>query len=155
MIALIVGVPIWLFAMLLRFALMVVGVFFIPLTLLADGARATPRLWRPVFGNVEDAPVEYRASRWKSYVWMAWRNPVEGLDKTFKQPIPEAHPNPDGNVRGGDMSSDSRFMQSGIFWEYWYLKAVKGGKFFEFRIGWKFVDGNEDFVPTVQIGIKR
>ena len=150
-----IGIPLWALAFLLRFVFMVIGVFFVPLTLVADGQYRTPPLWRPVFGNVADAPWHYhRGSVWKKYVWMAWRNPVEGLDSLLTQPIPEVMPNPDVIVRLGTSSSASRWMTSGIFWEYWYLAAV-GERYFEFRIGWKFVDGNYDFVPTIQLGIKK
>lgn len=148
------GVAVWVVFALIRALLWVIGWFFVPLTLIADGARRTPPLWRPVYGNIEDAPAEYRATRWKSYVWMAWRNPTNGLKGYVKQPVPEEKPNPDHNVRIEGWPSDSRFMQSGIFWEYWYLRSINLGKYkwFEFRIGWKFVDGNAEFFPTFQLG---
>jgi len=145
---------IWLTAATLRFTLMTIGWVFIPLTLISDGAKRTPPLWR-WFGNSADVPESHNKNRWTKYVWMAWRNPLEGLDSTLKQPIPEKMPNPDETVRMLKKPADSRFMEHGIFWEYWYLRALKSGKYFEFRVGWKFVDGNSDFVPTFQLGPKK
>jgi len=147
--------PIWIIAVILRFALIVVGWFFVPLTLVADGARRTPPLWRYLFGNVEDIPAKAKKNRWTKYVEMAWRNPLTGLDALIKQPRPEKHPNPDHIVRLGYAKKAARYMSDGIFWEYWSLRKLKSGKYWEFRIGWKFVDGNEDFVPTLQVGPKK
>ena len=152
----IIGLPIWILAFVLRFVLMVVGVFLVPFTLLADGARNTPRLYRWL-GNSANVPASHNKNRWTKYVWMAWRNPLEGLDGTLTQPIPEERPNPDDIVRNiavYGLLSRHRWMSHGIFWEYWYLRKV-GGRYFEFRIGWKFVDGNADFVPTFQLGLRR
>ena len=145
------GILLWLPAMLLRFALMLVGLVGVAFSLVADGAKRTPGIWRWC-ANVEAVPAAYTTSRWKKYYWMAIRNPLEGLDRLLKQPIPEIHPNPDTLVRSHKQTKATRFMRHGIFWEYWSLSAMKNGKFWEFRIGWKFVDGNEDFVPTFQLG---
>jgi hypothetical protein len=149
---------IWLAAFAMRFVLMVAGVFLVLFSLAGDGQRQTPKMWR-WFGRAEDVPVSYGTSRWRKYVWMAWRNPLEGLDSTLKQPVPEKHPNPDYLVRSLKGKSASRFMKHGIFWEYWYLRrsiVLRGAqRYFEFRIGWKFVDGNKDFVPTLQFGLKK
>lgn len=145
---------VWLAAWLLRFVFMVLGVVFVPFSLVGDGARRTPKMWR-WFGQAADVPDSHNTSRWRKYVWMAWRNPLEGLDSTLKQPVPEKMPNPDETVRMLKKPFDSRYMEHGIFWEYWSLRAMKNKKYWEFRIGWKFVDGNEDFVPTLQLGPKR
>lgn len=143
-----------------RLVFIVVGWFFVPLTLISDGGYRTPPLWRPVYGNVEEIPQAAKKNRWTKYVEMAWRNPVTGLDAMIAQPMPEQHPNPDAIVRKGTSVDASRFMADDLFWEYWYLRRVvikRFGyvRFFEFRIGWKFVDGNDDFVPTLQFGLKR
>ena len=72
----------------------------------------------------------------------------------FKQPAPETKPNPDDKVRSPHpiVVSAHRYTRHGLFVEYWYLRRV-GEKFFEFRIGWKFVDGNDEFFPTFQFRI--
>ena len=97
--------------------------------------------------------------RWREYWWFAVRNPVEGLDSLLEQPAPELHPNPDKLVRTEGNKKASRFMDVGFFWEYWRLSKIERGplkgRYWEMRIGWKFVDGNEDFVPTIQLGPKR
>ena len=152
---LILGIPIWLLAFVLRLVLMFFGLFGVLFSLLGKGAYHTPWMWRWC------ATIEYEEERSKdwtrTYKWyfFAIRNPLEGMDGLIKQPVPEVRPNPDVNVRFENWPSDSRFMQHGIFWEYWYLRKLKSGKFFEFRIGWKFVDGNKDFVPTFQLGPKK
>ena len=151
----ILGIPIWLIAFLLRFILMFFGLFGVFFSLLGGGAYHTPKIWRWC------ATIDYnetRSNTWsRAYKWyyFAIRNPLEGLDGLLTQPIYERKPNPDQLVRVEGWPSDSRFMQSGIFWEYWYLRKLKSGKYFEFRIGWKFVDGNSDFVPTFQLGPKK
>ncbi len=147
-----------------------IGWVFVPLTLLGDGAKRTPPLWRPVYGNVEDIAEHAKKNRWTKYVEMAWRNPTNGMAGWFDQPVPETQPNPDVLVRVGKMhngamvkqKSASRYMQDGIYWEYWYLRQIdfktislfgaKHYRWFEFRIGWKFVDGNDEFFPTFQLG---
>lgn len=151
---LVVGIFVWLAAALIRFVFVLIGLFVVPISLHFFPEK-TPRPLN-IFGDVAKAPAVLQ-SKWEKYVWFAWRNPLEGLDPLLKQPIPEYRPNPDELVRGrvGEKrTSASRFMQSGIFWEYWYLRAISIGKYrwFEFRIGWKFVDGNEDFIPTCQFG---
>jgi len=157
LILLILGIILWIPLALLRFALMIPAAVLVFFSLLADGAYRTPPMWRPIIGNVEDIPAKAKKNRWTKWVEMSWRNPLTGFDSWLKQPIPEVHPNPDKLVRGPkpSMFKATRFMQHGIFWEYWSLSAMKNGKFWEFRIGWKFVDGNEDFVPTFQLGPKK
>lgn len=124
--------------------------------------------WHPlvaiafIFASIGMGLIAWDRDRFAKFWWMAIRNPVEGLDHRIKQPIREARPNPDELVRNGEMhngalvkhESATRFMQEGVFWEYWYLKRRGKDKYFEFRIGWKFVDGNQDFVPTIQLGIR-
>lgn len=144
--------------MVLRIPLIVIGWFFIPLTLIADGQYNTAPLWRHVYGNVADIMYTYhKGSFWKKYVWMAWRNPTNGLKGMFTQPVPEVHPNPDHKIRNGYLRA-SRTMESGPYWEYWWMRTIDWKirdthyKYFEFRIGWKFVDGNNEFFPTIQLG---
>lgn len=149
-----IRIPVWIAASLIRLFFIVVGWVLWPLLLLADGKNSTPRLYR-WFGNAADVPASHNKNRWTKYVWLAWRNPVEGLDGLLTQPIPEELPNPDGIVRLTHKRSYSRWMEHGIFWEYWSLRKMSNGKYWEFRIGWKFVDGNEDFVPTFQIGPRK
>lgn len=152
----------WVLTFALRAVLIVLGWVFVPFSLAGDGAKRTPAMWR-MWADAEATPAAYATSRWKKYVWWAWRNPTPGLRNKWQQPIPEKHPNPDFWVRphraaGNDAivvrKSASRYMEHGWFWEYWYMRRIKIGKyrFFEFRIGWKFVDGNDEFFPTFQLG---
>jgi hypothetical protein len=85
----------------------------------------------------------------------SWRNPTPYLRSVFRQPEPEVKPNPDLIVRTGIKRKASRLMESGLYIEYWSLSAMDNGKFWEFRIGWKFVDGEDTFWPTLQLGPKR
>lgn len=121
--------------------------------------------WHPlvaiyfIFNTIGSALIVSSATKWSKFWWMAIRNPVEGLDSILTQPIPERMPNPDETVRNGYTMKAVRKMQSGIFWEYWSLSRIESGRwkgrYWEFRIGWKFVDGNKDFVPTIQFGPKK
>lgn len=86
----------------------------------------------------------------------SFRNPTPYLRGLFKQPVKEVHPNPDYLVRtNGQMAAD-RLMVSGPYIEWWKLeqrdnsKRFKKHPYFEKRIGWKFVDGEETFYPTLQ-----
>ena len=143
----------WLPAMAVRLVFVLIGLVFIPITFLGDGSKRTPPLWRHIWGNVEDVPqwwIDRKSDSlfWKWW-WMAVRNPTQGLAGLIKQPIPEPRPNPDEVVRKGFAKSSSRWLRSGIFSEYWYLRKV-GKQYFEFRIGWNFVDGNDGFLPSLQ-----
>ena len=82
-----------------------------------------------------------------------WRNPTPYLRGIFKQPIPEEHPNPDKRVRTMGDPVATRVMVSGPYIEYWKLSKRYNKKhpYFETRIGWKFVDGDDTFWPTLQI----
>lgn len=123
--------------------------------------------WHPlvaiyfIFNTIGSAGIVYDKDKWSKFWWMGIRNPVEGLDSTVQQPIPERKPNPDELVRGRMAYTKKaiRFMQHGFYWEYWSLSKIESGpfkdKYWEFRIGWKFVDGNSDFVPTFQLGPKK
>ena len=125
-----------------RISLWVLGWFYLPL------------YFKPFYGE------------WKGYVEMAWRNPTNGMKEWWTQPIKELRPNPDQTVRGwvdddgfyNEYKYDDRWMLHGIYWEYWYMRQIdwtfrgKHYKWFEFRIGWKFVDGNKEFFPTLQFG---
>jgi hypothetical protein len=154
----VIGFIVYLLVFAVRLVLMFFGLFGVALSLAGDGKRRTPKMWRWC-ANVEATPAKYTTSTWKKWVWNAIRNPLEGLDHIFEQPIVEEHPNPDGLVRNGTQKSAHRLMVYKLFWEYWYLNRIMSGPFrgryFEFRIGWKFVDGNEDFVPTFQMGPKK
>mgnify|MGYP001819445351 CR=1 FL=1 len=195
---LIFGIIVWAVAFVARLALILLGLPAVAFSLVADGVRRTPRMfkfwadaeaetwwdeddiewwmylyvplvaalawyayghWHPlvaiyfIFTTASALLIVPSKERFAKFWWFAIRNPVEGLDGKLKQPIPEVQPNPDKLVRGGEVRKASRFMQSGIFWEYWFLKK-SGGHYFEFRIGWKFVDGNSAFVPTFPIGLR-
>lgn len=96
---------------------------------------------------------------WELYVENSWRNPTPYLRGVFKQPIPEVKPNPDELVRMIGWNSSKRNMVSGPYIEYWKLSKrdmsnSNGGRhaYWEFRIGWKFVDGDDTFWPTFQLG---
>ena len=140
------GIPYFILVSALRLVLFVLGWFGLPL------------LFRPVYGDRKHIAAAAQVSIWKSYVEMAWRNPTNGMSGWFKQPIPENKPNPDEIVRNvGSLAAD-RWMQSGLYWEYWYLRRIdwkigsKQYRWFEIRFGWKFVDGNTEFFPTLQFG---
>lgn len=154
---LLIGVVGWALVFTIRLVLMVLGWFFVPLSLLGDGAERTPRMWR-IWAHNPNLPAAYSTSRWKRYVWWAWRNPTPGWIGLWTQPIPEKRPNPDHFVRVSPRSnvavSAHRWMQHNFYWEYWYMRQISWGKYkwFEFRIGWKFVDGNDEFFPTIQLG---
>lgn len=120
------------------------------------------------WGAAEDLSDKFKdANLWELYWEMAWRNPTRGLRGKFKQPVPEVVPNPDHLVRGGKQSRAVRKMEAGFYWEYWSLSKIDEnhwaaklskkliGRYWEFRVGWKFVDGNDSFYPTFQIGPKK
>ena len=113
-----------------------------------------PLLFKPIYGDRSHIAAAAQESLWKSYVEMAWRNPTNGMSGWFSQPVVEDRPNPDQMVREAGFRHDSRWMSHGVYWEYWYLRKIDIGKYgwFEFRIGWKFVDGNDEFFPTIQFG---
>jgi hypothetical protein len=91
---------------------------------------------------------------WERYVENSWRNPTPYLRGVFKQPIKEVKPNPDDIVRGTEAKKAVRRMKSGPYIEYWSLSEYKD-KYWEFRIGWKFVDGDNTFWPTLQAGPRK
>jgi hypothetical protein len=94
---------------------------------------------------------------WERYVENSWRNPTPYLRGVFKQPIPEIKPNPDDLVRNDPyVWKKTRRMVDGPYIEYWSLSKIRKSKrYWEFRIGWKFVDGEETFWPTLQLGPKK
>lgn len=96
---------------------------------------------------------------WERYLENSWRNPTPYLRSMFKQPILEVRPNPDKLVRSGSQAKATRLMESGPFIEYWSLGIIRSGpwagRYWEFRIGWKFVDSEETFWPTIQLGPKK
>lgn len=151
----------------LRFIIFAVGTVLI---LFPPLMHCKWKAWRLLYGASDDLRIQFLTagadpSWWEYYVEMAWRNPTNGLKYWWIQPIPEVKPNPDFIVRTEFEKSAHRWMQHGIYWEYWYMRRIDwhvpkwvpkfGGKHyivFEFRIGWKFVDGNEEFFPTFQLG---
>lgn len=141
-----------------RAIFIVIGWFFVPLTLLADGYNNTAPLWVPIYGDVADIPARAKKNFWARYVEMAWRNPTAGITGWFKQPIAEERPNPDQLVRNENRKSATRFMHYKWFWEFWYMRQIdwkigsKHYRWFEFRTGWKFADGTPGFTPTFQLG---
>lgn len=98
-------------------------------------------------------------SLWDRYLENSWRNPTPYLRSKFTQPIPEVKPNPDDLVRSRKQAKAKRLMESGPFIEYWSLSRITRGpwtgRYWEFRIGWKFVDGDDTFWPTLQVGPKK
>jgi|SRR5210317_1912643 len=149
-----------------RIILIALGWVAVGLSVAGDGYRRTPRMWR-LWANAEEVlkqgwqPAD--ASRWDMYVEMAWRNPTMGLRDKLKQPIPEAQPNPDRLVREGYKKSATRLMVHDYYFELWRLSAFDKKlfgkwKYFEIRVGWKFVDersGQDTFYPTIQLGPRR
>lgn len=140
-----------------RLVLWVIGWFLVPISLIGDGAKQTPQMFR-MWADAANTPDVLKQTRWEMYKWWAWRNPTPGWIGKWQQPIPEVMPNPDETVRNLHKKSDSRCMQHEYYWEYWYLRRIdwsirgKHYKYFEIRIGWKFVDGNKEFFPTLQFG---
>lgn len=99
---------------------------------------------------------------WERYLENSWRNPTPYLRDKFTQPIPEKKPNPDQLVRSNRPAAPKkavRVMEHGLFIEYWSLSRIESGRwkgrYWEFRIGWKFVDAEPIFWPTLQVGPKR
>ena len=128
----------WAVCFVLRAVLIIIGVFL-------------PPLW-------------YETTRtkglntWELYKENSWRNPTPYLRGIFKQPIPEVHPNPDNLVRANGVHwASTRIMVSGPYIEYWKLSRRDNKKrpYWEFRIGWKFVDGDDTFWPTLQFGPRK
>jgi hypothetical protein len=140
----------------IRVVLWIIGWFVVAISLIGDGKYHTWKMWK-LWADAAATPAAYSTSRWKMYVWWAWRNPTPGWIGKWKQPMLEGRPNPDELVRTTNISA-SRWMlyeaRYFVYWEYWYMRRFNHGKYnwFEFRIGWKFVDGNEEFFPTFQLG---
>lgn len=140
-----------------RLVLYLIGWVTVALSLVSDGANNTPKCWR-MWAQVDHNTEIEKWSRWEKYKWFAFRNPTPGLIDKWQQPIPEPRPNPDQIVRNENRKSTSRWLVHGVYWEYWYLRQIdwklgkKHYKWFEFRVGWKFVDGNAEFFPTIQLG---
>ena len=135
-----------------RLVLYLIGWVAVAFSVLGKGYRHTPKMWRMWAAAEHD---EYDGwTRWQVYKYWAFRNPTPGLIGKWTQPVPEPHPNPDHTVRVQNWPKDSRWLEHGLYWEYWYLWQISVGKYkwFEFRIGWKFVDGNDEFFPTLQFG---
>jgi hypothetical protein len=132
---------IWAVYFVLRFILILVGVIF------------------PVHIFYETDRIRDSMSLWERYWENCWRNPTPYLRGWFKQPIPEVQPNPDFYVRTsvGGLRSSTRIMVSGPYIEYWKLSRRDNKKrpYWETRIGWKFVDGDDTFWPTLQFGPRK
>lgn len=141
-------IPILYFAAvaLLKLVLAIIGLVAVPFT--------HPFL-NPIWGNREDpeAPAWYRPgqpNKKRDYYWRALRNPVNNMRYWFVQPpLMKAYLNPDVVVRAGVRPAWSRYIRTGRYFEYWYLREYRG-KYFEFRIGWKF-SGVPGFGPTLQL----
>lgn len=132
--------------------------YALPVIMIVTAWYSMPRwheLWTIyfIFTALAQSLIVFDKDRWNLYWWNAVRNPTPGLADMLEQPIREVQPNPDRIVRAGTADSAHRWMASGIFWEYWYLRRVSDDKYFEFRIGWKFVDGNAEFFPAIQFRI--
>ena len=143
----ILSILLWFPVMVLRWALILIGLIAVPLSLAGDGRWRTPKMWR-LWADAEALP-QFQGERGKLFWEMAIRNPTMGLRKLLVQPILEPRPNPDDLVYGGQKSA-TRWLRHGLYSEFWYLRAV-GKKKFEFRIGWKFADGTPGFTPTAQM----
>lgn len=118
-----------------------------------------------IAGWVFPVHIKYKTPRteglnlWELYLENSWRNPTPYLRDKFKQPVSEVRPNPDELVRTGKVPKATRLMESGRFIEYWSLSKINSGpwegRYWEFRIGWKFVDSEVTFWPTFQLGPKK
>ena len=146
----------WFLVALIRAGLWLIGLVAVFFSVLGDGVRHTPKIWRMwANANFED---DLKWSRWEAYKEWAFRNPTPGWIGRWDQPVPEVRPNPDHLVRIDGLPKAKRWMENGIYWEYWTLRKIdwtfrgKHYQWFEFRIGWKFVDGNDEFFPTLQWG---
>ena len=144
------SVILWVPAFAVKLALALVGVVIVPLTSTTN----------PIWGNNEHpvAPNWYRPAEpewWRDYVWRAWRNPVNNLRYIIDEPVPDTVTgmiDPESFVRANLHKGvrASRFIRSGLYSEYWYLRATKDREVFEFRAGWKF-SGVPGFAPTLQL----
>ncbi len=104
-----------------------------------------------------DTPRTNGLNLWERYVENCWRNPTPYLRGIFKQPIPEVKPNPDDKARlpgWPEGVAAIRKMEEGPYIEYWSLQKWRD-RYWEFRIGWKFVDGDDTFWPTLQFGPRK
>lgn len=118
-----------------------------------------------VGGWILPVHIKYKTPRtegmnlWELYLENCWRNPTPYLRNKFTQPVAEHRPNPDELVRGGHQQKATRLMESGRYIEYWSLSRIRSGpwagRYWEFRIGWKFVDSDDTFWPTLQVGPKK
>ena len=86
----ILGVLFWFVFGFLKLVAFVIGLAAVPLSLVADGFRRTPKCWW-LWGNDEPGfQNEAFVSRWDLYVDRAWRNPVGNskylLERIFGDP---------------------------------------------------------------------
>ena len=122
----------WLKLALKKWALSVVGWFYVPVLL----ARGVGMDTQPIWGNWEGIEPSHQHGRWKAYVWYAWRNPVHNL---ATKPMPEFTQY--GNVtpehftnRGGvrkRMPGGDPMEQPG---KWWRIRVSKDGQYASLRI---------------------
>lgn len=145
-----ITIILWIPALAIKLLLALIGLVAVPLTKPSN----------PIWGNNEHpVPPHWfmpeKKEKLRDYVWRAIRNPVNNVRYLFEQPEPSIVSgvmDPDDAVRSGTVKSAARWIRSGVYSEYWYLRR-KGDKFFEFRIGWKFSDV-PGFAPTLQLGLR-
>lgn len=132
----------------IRFLLALIGLVVVPFT---------DRLTNPIYGNREDPcpRIWFRPDDpfWlRDYMWRAIRNPTNNLRYLFEAPPYDYKGtyNCDHAVRQDGELSAWRLVHEGIYVEYWYLRRLKDGGLFEFRVGWKF-SGVPGFAPTIQL----
>ncbi len=148
------SILVWVPSLAAKALLAVIGWFVVPFT----------NKDHPIWGNNEhpNPPNWYREGQpewWRDYVWRGWRNMVNNVRYLIKEPSAEVvkGDNPDDVVRSGKAKKASRWVRSGLYSEYWWMRTIdwtfrgRHYTFFEFRIGWKF-SGVEGFAPTFQIG---
>lgn len=140
----IIGILVWALIISIELVFLVIGLPIVAIKLW---------LWRK--GYLKHEALNKGLYRWGEVRPVTWweaavRNPVAGMKQFFTQPCDAQHPNPDDLVRNGEPWAKS-FMESGIYWEYWYMRRCRDGEYFEFRIGWRFGDTEENFSPTLQV----
>lgn len=185
MLANLLSILLWLPALAVKLALAAIGLVVVPFThpfknpIYGNREHPVPPLWFvPWPTRMIDLHLPEKEWVWElrdrleDYIWRAIRNPVNNLRYYFEEPEPDyvaaesnssyargalLQPsfNPDWVVRQTADSWAWRFVRSGLFSEFWYLRySERFDRYFEFRIGWKF-SGVPGFAPTIQLRFGR
>lgn len=106
-----------------KLLLSVVGWFYVPILL----ARGVDMDAQAIWGNWEGIEASHSASRWKRYVWYAWRNPCHNL-------VTELMPKFDqfDNIHEMVKAMPGDPMEQPGFW--WRVRVSKDTRFASLRI---------------------